>query len=133
MTTVWPASNYPIALDTFAPALIDSVDFVLASHQNVPAGALVAVETKLGKDGDPVTGLGGISFQAAGKSSNPGSVGIPTIWADNTGGPGFILRYTDDTGSTYTLASSATSTVQYVFDGSTAVAADPTLDLKGGF
>jgi hypothetical protein len=132
MTTVWPSSNYPIALDTFAPALIDSVDFVLASHQNVPAGALVAVETKLGKDGDPVTGLGGVSFEPSGKSSNPGGVGIPTIWADNTGGPGFILRYTDDTGSTYTLASSATSTVQYVYDGSIAVAANPVLNLKQG-
>ena len=92
MTTVWPASTFPVALDTFAPALLDGLDDCLASHQNVPALALVEVQTKLGIDGDPISGLGGVGFQAAGKAANPNAATplIPTIWVDNAA---FTLKY----------------------------------------
>ena len=103
MTTTWGPIVFPTALDTFAPSLIDAVDEVIANHPNSLATAIRALETKLGIDNTPVTGLGGLSFHPGGKAANPGAVGSPTIWADNSGGPGFGLFYTDDIGVSYDL------------------------------
>ena len=101
MTTIYGGSNYPTGYDAFAPALVDTVDEVVADHPNTALEACVNIETKLGIDGDPVTGLGGVCFEATGKAANPGAPGVPTIWIDNTPGTHFQLRYTDELGVDY--------------------------------
>ena len=105
MTTTWGPIVYPVTIDSFTPALVDNVDEVIANHPNSLATAIRALETKLGINNNPVTGLGGVSFDSAGKAANPGAAGSPTIWVDNSGGPGYGLFYTDDLGSTYDLLS----------------------------
>jgi len=106
MTTVYPASNYPTALDSFLPRLIDNTDEVIVNHQNTGFEAIENIQAKLGIDGDPIVGLGGVSFDPAGKAANPGAPGSPTLWVDNSGGPGFPLKYTDDTGAVLTVGES---------------------------
>jgi hypothetical protein len=132
MTTTWPISTYPLALDTFTPALLDGVDEVLANHQNVPAQALVAVQTKLGIDGSPVTGLGGVSFDPAGKAAFPGAAGSPTIWVNNAA-PSFALMYTDELGSDFTLVTTVSGTLQAAYNaGNTIVTSGGRpLDIQG--
>lgn len=132
MTTTWPISTYPLALDTFTPALLDGVDEVLANHQNVPAQALVAVQTKLGIDGSPVTGLGGVSFDPAGKAAFPGVAGSPTIWVNNAA-PSFSLMYTDERGFDFTLVTTVSGTLQAAYNaGNTIVTSGGRpLDIQG--
>jgi len=103
MTTVYGGSVYPTSLDSFLPRLLDGVDEVIVDHQNSGYEAIENIEAKLGIDNDPCIGLGGVSFDPLGKAANPGTPGDPTVWVDNTGGPGFSLWYTDDTGVSYNL------------------------------
>jgi hypothetical protein len=132
VTTAWPTSTYPVSLDTFTPSLIDNVDEVIANHQNVPAQALRAVETKLGIDGDPVTGLGGVSFTGAGKSANPGVAGSPTLWVNNSS-PGYSLIYTDELGSDY-LVTLGSGTLQSAYDAGNTITTvlSRNLNISGG-
>lgn len=106
MTTIYPSSTYPTAIDSWMPRLVDNVDEVIVNHQNTGYEALEALETKLGITNGVASGFGGLSFDSTGKAANPGAGGDPTLWVDNTGGPGFPLMYTDDLGATYNLIAS---------------------------
>jgi hypothetical protein len=106
MTTVYGGSVYPASADSFLPRLVDNVDDVIADHVNTALEAIENIQAKLGVDGDPVLDLGGVSFDSAGKAANPGAPGEPTLWVDNSGGPGFLLKYTDDIAGTITIGSS---------------------------
>ena len=105
----WSSTTYPVAIDTanLNPDMIDLTHEVMASHVNSLKSSILAIQSKLGITNSPITGLGGVSFSALGKAANPGAVGSPTIWADNSGGPGFILTYTDDLGIDYPLLTGA--------------------------
>ena len=100
---IYPGSTYPTALDSFLPRVTDGLDDVMQSHCNSHSEAIEFLEAKLGIDGSPVTGLGGASFDSAGKAANPGGPGIPTIWIDNTTGVNYDIKYTDNAGSTFSL------------------------------
>ncbi len=105
---------YPVALDTYtATPQIDSIDVCFAQHQNEPAASIEAIEAKLGVTAGVATGFGGFSFDAAGKAAFPGVLGQPTIWANNSGGPGFILTYTDELGVDYPLSTQLNIGVGY--------------------
>ena len=90
------------------------VDEVKANHPNSLGASVIAIETKLGVDGDPITGLGGVSFSAAGVSANPSLTTIPTIWVNSVG---HVLTYSYNSVDTIldaghdlvTLAASATT------------------------
>jgi hypothetical protein len=88
---------------------VDGTDEVIVNHPNTAYEALEAIEAKLGATGDAATGFGGVSFDSAGVAANPGAVGDPTLWIDNTGGPGFPLMYTDEVGTDFNLMSLALS------------------------
>lgn len=103
MTTNWSPTAFPASLDSFSPRLVDNVDQVIANHPNTLAGAIEAIQAKLGSTNTPLTGIGGLSFNSSGKASNPGTAGDPTLWVDNSS-PGFDLKYTDELGNTYTIA-----------------------------
>jgi|LSQX01.2.fsa_nt_gb hypothetical protein len=92
MTTEWKDSVYPVSLDDFDPKLNDGVDHILANHPNSLATSIETIQQKLGIDGDPVTGVGGVEFK--GVSNNPGAAGKSCLWTDNAGN----LNFTD-TGS----------------------------------
>jgi hypothetical protein len=118
MTTTWQyPTNYPGVLDDFitnpANILVDLVDEVLANHPNSLASAVDAIQVKLGIDNGVTSGLGGLSFHPTGHATNPGSALIPTIWLDNTPGPGvaWVLNYTDNLGVTVALGSGGGSAV----------------------
>lgn len=103
MTINWPfPSSYPAGLDTYAD-LTDNVDMVIANHPNSLSSAIEALQNKLGITNAPVVGVGGVSFDTAGKAANPGGVGEPTIWVDNTNPAAFVLKYTDNAGATIEL------------------------------
>jgi len=104
LTTNWPyPSSYPTALDDFTTALIDNVDEVIANHPNSLASAVMALQQKVNLDNEPIQNVGGVQFDPIGRASNPASPGDPCVWVDNSGGPGFDLKYTDDAGTTITL------------------------------
>lgn len=103
MTTNWGPIVYPVALDTFAPLLVDNVDEVIANHPNSLAQAILALEAKLNVDNDPIIGSGGIQFDPTGNAANPGAPGCPTVWIDNVSPTG--LWFTDDLGTDYDLLS----------------------------
>lgn len=121
MTITWGPSTYPVGLDTFftSSTLTDHVDEVIANHPNTLGDAIVALQTKLGIDGDPATGLGGLSITAV--SSNPGVAGSPTIWVDNSGGPNYVPKFTDELGVTIDLGGAGT--LQDAYDGGNTIAA----------
>lgn len=123
MTIIWGPSGYPTTLDTFFTTftLTDNVDEVIANHPNTLGVAIVALQNKLGIDGNPVTGLGGASFTA--KTSNPGSVGVPTIWVDSSGGPNYDIKFTDELGTTTSLLGGGASTLQDAYVGGNTIAA----------
>jgi len=99
-------SVYPTALDVFTAApQVDGVNTVFANNVNVPAASVEAIQAKLGITGGNATGFGGYSFQAAGKAAFPGAGGDPTLWVDNSSGPGFVLTYTDELGTNWPLSS----------------------------
>ena len=99
-------STYPAVLDTFtATPQVDGVDTVWGNNVNQPATSIEAIEAKLGITGGNTTGVGGYSFQAAGKAAFPGAGGDPTLLVDNSGGPGFILTYTDELGTDWPINS----------------------------
>ena len=100
---IYPGSVYPTGLDSFLPRVTDGIDTVLQSHTNSHSEAIEYLQQKVGIDGSPITGLGGVSFDSAGKVANPGGPGIPTIWIDNTIGVNFDVKYTDNLGSTFSL------------------------------
>lgn len=102
MTTFYPASNYPTAIDSFMPRLIDNVDEVVANHQNTGYEAIENIQAKLGINTGVATGFGGVSFDAAGEAFNPGAIGDPNLWVNNAA-PGFHIYYTDELGTDYDL------------------------------
>jgi len=118
ITWEWPIPYYPDSLDTYytGSVLTDVVDVVVANHPNSLGVSIIAIETKLGVDEDPITGLGGVSFQYLGKPSNPSLTTIPTLWVDSTT-VGFDLTYSYNSVDTVlgsghdlvTLAASATT------------------------
>jgi len=112
----WTPTTYPAVLDGWAPQ-VDLTHDVMASHPNSLASAVYAIETKLGIDNAIVSNVGGIQFDPAGKAANPGGVGEPTVWADNSGGAGahFPLQYTDNLGNTYNLTLGAFVGFNYAF------------------
>jgi len=116
MTTVYGGSVYPTSYDSFTPNLVDTVDEVIADHPNTALEAIEYIEAKLGIDNDPVVGLGGVSFDVLGQAANPGGAGEPTIWADNSGGPGFGLKYTDDLAVTYSILLSGSVSLDIAYD-----------------
>ena len=116
--TPWGPVTYPVSLDSYYTTdfLTDLVDVVEVSHPNSIGESIIAIETKLGVTGTPITGLGGVSFASVGETSNPSGITIPTLWVDSTT-VGFDLTYSYngvDTvlGASYaavTLAASATT------------------------
>lgn len=120
MTTTYPASSYPTALDAFSPDLVDNVDEVVANHQNTGYGAIRNIQTKLGITGGVGSGFGGLSFDSAGVAANPGVAGNPTIWPDNASAS-FALMYTDELGVDYNLLSAAAVGFGYTCPGGAAV------------
>jgi hypothetical protein len=132
----WTPTTYPLVIDAWAPQ-VDAVTDVMCSHPNSLATAVYAIETKLGIDNDIVKNVGGLQFDPVGQAANPGGVGEPTIWVDNSGGPGFPLQYTDDLGNTYNLTAGSFIGTNYLHGGLVGVGdlcyitgAD-TLDLAG--
>jgi hypothetical protein len=73
----------------------------------------MALQAKLNIDNAPVQGVGGLEFDPLGLPANPGAPGNPTIWADNSSGPGFPLFYTDDLGNTYDLRNTGSTGLGY--------------------
>jgi hypothetical protein len=107
-------SNYPVALDAFsATPQIDLIDVVWANNVNIPATSIEALEAKLGITAGVATGFGGFSFDSAGKAAFPGVLGNPTLWVDNSGGPGYILVFTDELGTDWNLMSLSNIGVGY--------------------
>ncbi len=97
-------SVYPTSLDTFTGSpQVDAADIVWANNVNIPAASIQAIEAKLGVTGGNATGFGGYSFQNTGKAAFPGGAGNPTLWVDNSWGPGFILTYTDELGTDWPI------------------------------
>lgn len=124
MTTSWNPINYPTSLDTLTPKLVDNTDEVIANHPNTLATAVEALQAKLNIDNSPIQDVGGIQFDPTGRASNPGGAGEPTLWVDNSGGPGFALKYTDDTGTTIELGSGGgggVTNLQGAYDGDTRI------------
>jgi hypothetical protein len=102
-------------MDTFAPLMVDNSDVVIANHPNSLAQAVIALETKLALDNDPIVGTGGLQFDPAGNAANPGAPNCPTLWIDNVSPAG--LWYTDDTGADYDLLSGGgVPTLAYIPD-----------------
>ena len=83
MTITWGPTTYPLSIDSYT-LLTDHVDEVEASHPNSLLGSVIEIQTKLGIDGNPVTGLGAVAFTAAGLASNPSGDTIPTIWINTS-------------------------------------------------
>jgi len=92
--TPWGPVTYPVSLDSYYTTdfLTDLVDVVEVSHPNSIGESIIAIETKLGVTGTPITGLGGVSFASIGEASNPSGTTIPTLWVDSTT-VGFDLTY----------------------------------------
>jgi len=106
---VWGGTTYPLVKDNFGAApQADGIDVCFADHPNSLGAAIDAIQTKLAVTTGVATGFGGMSLDSAGKAANPGAGGDPTIWVDNTGGPGFPLMYTDDVGTSFNLLTLAT-------------------------
>jgi len=104
---IWPyPSSYPAVLDNFSVAQIDNVDIVWANHPNSLGSAVMALQAKLNVANGQLQGTGGLAFDPVGQAANPAAAGAPSLWVDNSGGPGFPLMYTDDLGSDYNLLSS---------------------------
>jgi len=118
----WNVTTYPTVIDAWANQT-DLVNDVMASHPNSLASAVYAIEAKLGVDNDIVSNVGGLQFDPAGKAANPGGVGEPTAWVDNSGGVGtpFPLNYTDNLGNTYNLSLGAFLGFNYAFGGGVVV------------
>jgi hypothetical protein len=94
----WTSTTYPTT--------IDGTHDVMTSHPMSLASAVYALETKIGITNAALTGVGGLSFYYTGKAANPGALGNPTLWVDNSGGSPFPLMYTDDAGTDYNLTAS---------------------------
>ncbi len=105
---------YPVALDAYTIiSQVDGIDTVWANHPNSLAASIEAIEAKLDITGGVATGFGGFSFDSAGVAAFPGVLGDPTLWVDNTGGPGFILTYTDELGTDWPINSLSNIGVGY--------------------
>ena len=116
MTTTYGGSVYPTGYDAFLPQLVDNVDEVMADHPNTALEAVTNLEAKLGIDGDPILGLGGVCFEATGKAANPGALSIPTVWVDNNTAA-MLLKYTDALGVDWELqAASLYGGLDYQYD-----------------
>jgi len=108
--TFWPyPSGYPTALDNFSSGQVDGVDIVWANHPNSLASAVAALQTKLNITNALIQGIGGLEFDPTGHAANPGAGGNPTLWLDNSSGPGFAPMYTDDLGVSYDLRNAASA------------------------
>ena len=106
----WPyPSGYPTALDNFSVSQIDGVDVVWANHPNALASAVAALQAKLNITNALIQGPGGLEFDPTGHAANPGVGSNPTIWLDNSSGPGFAIMYTDDLGTDYDLRNAASA------------------------
>jgi len=106
----WPyPAGYPTVLDNFSVAQIDNVDIVWANHPNSLASAVMALQAKLNVDNSLVVGTGGLEFDPLGNPSNPGTPGSPSLWVDNSSGPGFPIIYTDDLGNSYDLRTASSA------------------------
>jgi hypothetical protein len=97
----WPDTSYPTSIDSY-PALVDGVDTVDNSHPNALASAVEAIETKLGVDGDPIQGTGGICFDPTGKLVSPAPAGVPTFWFYKNGAIEYLF-FTDSNSIDYNL------------------------------
>lgn len=102
MTTNWGPIVYPVALDTFAPGMIDNVDEVIANHPNSLAQAILEIEAKLNITNAPVQGTGGIAFDLTGHLACPSAPGVPTVWLNMAFASGH-LYYTDAFGVDHDL------------------------------
>ncbi len=105
MTTIWPASTYPVALDNFTTALIDNVDEVIANHPNSLADAIMNVQSKLGIDNGLIADTGGLKFEGTGYAAPPFAPPVPSLWMDTSSGAlvGYVPTYTDQLGMSYDL------------------------------